>query len=84
MKLNLYAIKDTVVGEFQNVIESQNDGVIIRDVTNAINATTDHALKQNYKDKQLYRLGVYDTKTGEIESKVEFMYNLTDFAQKTE
>lgn len=84
MKLNLYAIKDTVVGELQNIIQSQNDGVIIREVTNAVNAPTDNALKQNYKDKQLYRIGVYDTKTGQIESKVEFMYNLSDFVQKSE
>lgn len=82
MILKLYAIKDTVVGELQNIIECQNDGVIIRDITNAINSTTDNALKTNYKDKQLYRLGEYDTKTGVVTSRVEFMYNLTDLAQK--
>lgn len=82
MKLKIYAIKDVVVGEFQNIIESANDGVIIREATNAVNSATDNALKLNYKDKQLWRLGEYDTKTGQINSKAEFMYNLSDFVQK--
>lgn len=82
MKLKLYAIKDTVVGELQNIVESQNDAVIIREIHNAINAPTENPLKTNYKDKQLYRLGEYDTKTGQIDSKPEFMYNLSDFAEK--
>lgn len=82
MKVKLYAIKDTVVGELQNIVESQNDAVIIREIHNTINSPTENALKTNYKDKQLYRLGEYDTKTGQIESKVEFMYNLSEFAQK--
>lgn len=84
MKVKLYAIKDTVVGELQNIVEGQNDAVIVREIGNAINAPTENALKQNYKDKQLYRLGEYDTKTGQIDSKVEFMYNLSDFAKKSE
>lgn len=78
MKLNIYCIKDTVVGEYESPFYMNNNGTAIRACSNSINANK----IANAKDKQLYMLGVFDTETGMIESKVDFIVNLADYATK--
>lgn len=78
MKLNIYAVKDTVVGEMGNPFYLNNDEMAKRSFKNAINNGTDIQLKLNYADTQLYKIGTWDTVTGEIESNVEFIMNGTE------
>ena len=77
MKLNIYSVKDTVVGEMGNPFYLNNDEMAKRSFKNAINQDGSQ-LSINYTDMQLYKLGVLDTVTGEIESNVEFIMNGTE------
>lgn len=61
----IYAIKDTVVGEFQNLFVCPNDSTAVRVFSSSIN-TLRHPLRQIYKDVDLYRLGSIDLNTGSI------------------
>lgn len=82
MKLKIYSIKDTIIGEYQSPIYMVNDGTALRAVTNAVNSTQDNPVKENAKDKQLYCLGVFDTDTGIIETEIKFITNLSDLITK--
>lgn len=75
MKLNIYCIKDTVVGEFESPFYMKNHGTAIRACADAI----EQGKMPNAKDKQLYCLGEFDTETGIIASKVDFVSNLADY-----
>ena len=77
MKLNIYSVKDTVVGEMGNPFYLNNDEMAKRGFKQAIK-NDQSQIGINYTDMQLYRLGILDTVTGEIESKVEFMMNGTE------
>lgn len=78
MKLNVYAIKDTVVGEFESPVYFKNNGTAIRACSNTIA----QGQLTNAKDKQLFCLGEFDTETGIISSDVKFVCNLADFVVK--
>lgn len=78
MKLNIYCIKDTVVGEYESPFYMKNNGTAMRACSDAINA----GKIANAKDKQLYILGEFNTETGEIVSDVKFVCNLADFVSK--
>jgi len=82
MKLKIYSIKDTVVGEYQSPIYMANDGTALRAVTNAVNSAQENPVKENAVDKQLYCLGEFDTDTGVIESDVRFIAKLADLITK--
>ena len=82
MKLNLYGIKDTVIGAISTPFAQNNNATAIRMIRNYINSPTDNEIKQNYKDKQLYLLGEYDDNTGYITSNVEFVVNLSDLKEE--
>lgn len=84
MKLEIYAIKDTVVGAMLNPYLQHNDAECKRTVKIALNTPGNNTLKENAKDKQLWKLGTFDDVTGEIESKVEFLANIIDFVEKQE
>lgn len=73
-KLNIYAIKDVIVGELMNPILMHNDEEAKRTFTEAINANNPQSnICKNYKDMQMFKLGEYDTITGEIKSDVNFL-----------
>lgn len=74
MKLKIYAVKDVVVGEMANPFYLNNDDEAKRAFKNAVNGNSGN-ISLNYKDMQLFKLGEYDTTTGEIVSKVEFIEN---------
>ncbi len=73
MKLKMYAVKDTVQGEVMNPFLLRNKEEAKRSFAQAINSKTDTNIVNYYKDMQLYELGEYNTTTGEIISKVEYV-----------
>lgn len=84
MTLEIYVIKDTVVGAFQNPFYLHNDAEALRIVKTAVNANERNALQEYMDNKQLYHLGSFNDTTGEIISKIEFMTNLIDLKEKGE
>ena len=77
MKLNIYSVKDVVVGEMGNPFYLNNDEMAKRSFKQAIN-NDQSQIAINYTDMQLYKLGELDTVTGEIVSNVEFIMNGTE------
>lgn len=77
MKINIYCIKDTVVGEYESPFYMKNNGTAIR----ACSDTIAQGKLANAKDKQLYCLGEFDTETAVITSEVKFVCNLADFVK---
>lgn len=83
--MKIYSIKDTVTGNFSAIVTAVADGVIIRDIQNALkNADKTNDLVMNSKDKDLYRLGDYDLDTGIITSNVEFITHVNDLKENVE
>lgn len=78
MKLNIYSIKDTVVGNFGNPFNMNNDEEAKRTFKNAVNSNNGSNIALNYTDMQLFKLGTFDTQTGEITSQVEMLINGTE------
>ena len=69
MKINIYAVKDTVVGAMMNPFYMHNDEQAKRSFKNACNNEANEFAKIK-KDLQLFKLGNYDDETGNIESKI--------------
>lgn len=72
MKLNIYSVKDVIVGEMGNPFYLNNDEQAKRSFKQAIN-NDQSQIGINYTDMQLYRLGEINMVTGEIVSNVEFI-----------
>ncbi len=81
MKLNIYSVKDVVVGELGNPFYLSNDEEAKRAYKNAINANNGTNICINYQDTQLFKLGTFDTTTGNIDSKVEYLVNGIEMKQ---
>lgn len=79
MVKELYGIKDCKIGEVLHLFEAVNEEIARRQMGNAVNDDTKTELVLNTSDFELYRLGKFNHKTGEIESKVEFICNLIEF-----
>ncbi|QXN75152.1 nonstructural protein [Microvirus mar32] len=73
MKLKMFAVKDTVQGEVMNPFLLRNKEEAKRSFAQAVNSKQDVNIVNYYKDMQLYELGEYDTTTGEIVSKIEYV-----------
>ncbi|WGL31321.1 nonstructural protein [Dipodfec virus UOA04_Rod_907] len=69
MKLKIYAIKDVVVGDHFNPFYLRNDEEAKRSFTNAMQEPG----AKNVKDMQLFRLGEFNTETGELTASYEFL-----------
>lgn len=65
MKLCLYAIKDDLTG-FKSISMEDNDPCALRNFSYAV--TSNEIVKLNAKNYSLYKLGIYDTETGIIDS----------------
>lgn len=63
----LYSIKDVVADEFGPIYEAVNDGVAIRNFSKILQEVT------YPEDFELYKVGEFDVKTGEI---MPCMYNV--------
>ena len=76
MRLEIYAIKDTVVGTFKNPFYLHNVNEAKRILAGQIRQ--DQELKFTASDYQLWNLGVFDDQTGEIEYKPEYICSLNE------
>ena len=84
MKKIIYSIKDTKIG-YMSPMYLQNDGVAIREFTNARNSTQQNIVNTNPEDKELWALGEFDDQTGTIVSNVRFIIKAEDvFTRKGE
>ena len=84
MKTKIYSIKDTKIG-FMSPIYLQNDGVAIREFSNARNSEQKNTVNTNPEDKELWALGEFDDQTGTIISDVRFIIKAEDvFTRKGE
>lgn len=66
MKISVYSIRDEKVG-FLNPTFEQNDEVAMRNFVHAVQ-NSDTILKSHKSDFKLYKIGVFDTNTGDIQS----------------
>lgn len=72
MILEMYAIKDELAGTFGNIMVI-NPKVAQR----TFHWLTEETEKQDCDDKRIYKLGMYNTETGEIAAQVpELVYNI--------
>lgn len=84
MKLEVFAIKDTVQGEFMNPFLLRNK----QEATRAFGATVNNKVNAEapivkfYADMQLFSLGEFDTETGEITTKVEYVTSGTNVKEE--
>lgn len=84
MKTKIYSIKDTKIG-YMSPMYLQNDGVAIREFTNARNSEQKNIVNTNPEDKELWALGEFDDQTGTIISDVRFIIRAEDvFTRKGE
>lgn len=68
MKLNIYGVKDDVTGEFVFTFNSQNDGTMKRVVKSSLLTKEPNVFTRDLKDKKVYKLGEFETITGEIKA----------------
>lgn len=77
--LEIYAIKDTKVGEFQNPFYQRSKGEAIRSVTAAVNDNQQgNHFNKFYNDYELWKLGEFEPKTGIITNNIEHVVNCCD------
>ena len=77
MKMNIYAIKDSVVGAFMQPFYLVNDEAAKRSFRQAMKDESSQYSKIA-GDLQLFRLGEFDDESGEIKGEVEFLENGTN------
>ncbi len=82
MKLKLFAVKDTVQGEMMNPFLLRNNEEAKRTFATAVNSGRDNNICLYAKDMQLFELGEYDTITGEITPKVEYVCSGLEFKEE--
>lgn len=82
MKLNIYAIKDTVVGTYKVPFYLHNDNEAKRVL--AGNIRQDKELQYTAGDYQLYLIGEFDDQLGTITPHEEYICNLAELKTKEE
>lgn len=83
MIMKIYAIKDTKIG-FMQPFYLQNDGVALREVTNAANEPQKNSVNTNAEDKELWLLGTFNDLTGEVTSEIRHLACVKDLTNKGE
>lgn len=71
MKLGVYAIRDNLTGFLSPTVE-QNDASAIRNFEHAM-ANFNSLMYSHPKDYDLYRIGSFDTETGELKKELPAM-----------
>lgn len=67
MKLGIYAIRDIKTSSYGNPMFQPTDGSMIRDFSDAVNSKQEkNHLNDHSDDFELFKLGEYETDTGEI------------------
>lgn len=75
-KLHLYALKDTLIGEYENPVLFHNDEEVKRSVGVALMHPS--KLDEKLGDMQLYHVADYDTITGDVTGNLYFVDNLVN------
>lgn len=79
MLLNIYGLKDNVVGEFIFFFQQQNEGTLKRILKGALLSKEPNCIQTDLKDKSVYELGSINTNTGKIEPQQPvFVCNISD------
>lgn len=68
MKINIYSIKDVVIGEFNAPVVLKNDAEAVRAVKMSLENNED--FKSKACDLQLWYLYSFDTETGLVENNI--------------
>ena len=66
MILNIYAVKDSVAGDFPFTFKASNDGMMERVVKGALLSKEQNVFTTDIKDKSIYCIGTYETSTADI------------------
>lgn len=72
MKMELFAIKDTMVG-FSQPFPAVNEGVALRQFIGSAKAEQPNIVNTYPENKELWKLGVLDDQTGELNSDIKFI-----------
>lgn len=79
MKINVYSVKDTAVGRFSSTpFMLENDEVAKRTFATAINSGSQSQVAVYYKDMQLWKLGEFEDRSGELTNDVYLVCNGVD------
>lgn len=78
--MKLYGIKDTMAGTFSVPFAAENNNVAKRAFAEEANNPNSRVCVFS-KDMDLYSLGEWDTKTGEIKPEVEWLANANEFKE---
>ena len=66
MNLKIYAVNDRVAGDFPFTFKAINDGTMERVVKGALLSKERNVFTTDIKDKSIYCIGEYETKTAVI------------------
>lgn len=75
--LDLYALKDVLVG-FQNPFVSPNRQTALRQLSLTVNAKDPNPIQATISDIELWQVGSYDSETGSVVPKLEFVCRALD------
>ena len=82
--LEIYAIKDTVIGKFNQPFLMNNETQARRELKIAVNSPNGVDMRNKAGDLQLHRLGRFNDSTGEITSEVEYIETAINLVEKGE
>lgn len=83
-KLQIYVVRDVLVGDSSLLLSAKNDAVLKRNVKAAMLSQQSNYLNTDTADKQIFLTAELDTDTGILIGKAnpEFVYNLEDLRQE--
>ena len=81
MVKQIYSLKDTVTGEFDDPFFMKNRAEATRALKAAVNSPQETKISKFAGDLCLYELGTFDTQTGEVISKIDFACNAIDLKE---
>lgn len=77
MTVNMYSLKDTVIGEFVFPVAAHNDQDAIR-LARLSCRPENKDLYSKARDMQLFKIGSFDSVTGKVNSDVKHLFNLCE------
>lgn len=81
MKIELFSIKDNLVGHSQPFC-AVNEQVAVRQFAGSANAEQPNVVNTYPENKELWKLGTLDDQTGILESEVKYLGRAIDFIKK--
>lgn len=83
MKMNVYAVKDVLVG-FSQPFFVANDSVAVRMFANSARAKEPNSVNIYPEHKELWKIATYDDQTGEIVNDIVFIAKAIDYVVRGE